>query len=261
MEIDITYCFADDSPGYWQNFFKSDGKISGSVDIDPDRDSQMLRRYHQTLWSRKLPNGETVQLLLGSKRDYLLWNDFRFGSDSIITSFRYKNNQKIISEAASVIDNYPAFMEGYIRESYTIGGMIIFPKRRNGINPTRGCNHLIKDRWDLTLECIRRYYLGENSPLYDTLIKDKNFFDLFVDFKGYVDYFFLQDCVNEAYTSVHQWLGEEFFAESPLPKTVDEYLQILNRQLDFLHKRNARIRRFVQGKNDYCCQVNSIVLE
>ena len=31
----------------------------------------------------------------------------------------------------------------------------------------------------------RKYYLNEESPLYSTLIKDKDFFDLFINFKGY----------------------------------------------------------------------------
>ena len=30
---------------------------------------------------------------------------------------------------------------------------------------------------EFKLECIRKYYLNEESPLYSTLIKDKEFFD------------------------------------------------------------------------------------
>jgi len=32
---------------------------------------------------------------------------------------------------------------------------------------------------------------------------DKEFFELFVDFKGYIDYFYLQDCVSYDYSKVH----------------------------------------------------------
>ena len=35
---------------------------------------------------------------------------------------------------------------------------------------------------------------GEPSPLYKALEKDKGFFNMFRDFKGYVDFFLLQDC-------------------------------------------------------------------
>ncbi len=43
-------------------------------------------------------------------------------------------------------------------------------------------------RFDLTLECIRRHYLDEPSPLSDTLAWYADFFGLFGDFAGYVDF-------------------------------------------------------------------------
>ncbi len=114
-------------------------------------------------------------------------------------------------------------------------------KHVGSINQAKGTSPKLRDRWDLTLECIRRYYCNEESPIGKTLARDKDFFDLFVDFKGFVDYFFLQDCVSTDYGSVHIWVGNADFAEEPLPKTVDEYLLWINRQMDFLKKRNARI--------------------
>ena len=67
---------------------------------------------------------------------------------------------------------------------------MIFSKRPMGINLARGMSQYVKDRIDLTLECTRRYYNNEDTPLYNVLLKDKEFFDLFVNFKGFVDYFF-----------------------------------------------------------------------
>ena len=60
-------------------------------------------------------------------------------------------------------------------------------------------NPYIKDRFVLTLESIHLYYSNKSSPLYDILLKNKEFFDLFVDFKGYVDFFYLQDLMYENY--------------------------------------------------------------
>ena len=37
------------------------------------------------------------------------------------------------------------------------------------INGARGFNAKIRDRFDLTLECIRRHYRNEDSPLTDVL--------------------------------------------------------------------------------------------
>ena len=167
----------------------------------------MLRIYHKLIWSKKLPNGEDFKLEFGKNGKYLAWEDFNFGSDSITASFRYANNAKFMHNVIEKLSNYKDFIIDYVHKSYTIGGAIIFPKRPLGINPSRGMNKYICDRFDLTLECIRRYYLNEESPLYNVLIKDKPFFDLFVDFKGYIDYFFLNDLVTNDYQKVKFIIG------------------------------------------------------
>ena len=41
------------------------------------------------------------------------------------------------------------------------------------INGSRSLNRNIKDRFDLTLECIRLSYKNEINPLYDTLNRYK----------------------------------------------------------------------------------------
>ncbi len=213
----------------------------GGGGSDPDINSGTLQRYHQMLWSKKLPNGEFMELKAGSGPYYLSWKDFRFASDSIIISFRHSKCRELLEAVRASMPDYKRFVEAYIHRAYTIGGAIIFPKHRNSMNQRRGCHPLIGDRWDLTLECIRRFYRGEDSPLYETIQADKAFYDLFVDFRGYVDLFYLQDCVNDDYSSVKIWLGKGDFCESPYPQTVDQYIHWMNTQLDFLAKRNARI--------------------
>ena len=94
------------------------------------------------------------------------------------------------------------------------------------------------------MECLRRYYNGQTSPLYDTIKADCKFYDLFVDFKGYVDFFFLQDAVTDDYSKVIIWCGEGSFQESGLPKTIDEYFTFIEKELDFLNKRNDRIKKY-----------------
>ena len=153
----------------------------------------------------------------------------------------------MLDEVRKAIPNYKIFIENFLRSSYTIGGSIIFPKE-DSLNRARGCNPLIKDRWDLTLECIRRYYNNEKSPLYDVLLKNKDFFDLFVGFKGYVDFFFLQDCVTPDYNTVIKWIDNDDFTENPLPKSVDDYVLWINKQLEFLKKRNNRIENSLIAK-------------
>ena len=95
------------------------------------------------------------------------------------------------------------------------------------------------------MECIRRFYNDEDSPLSDVMEQDREFYALFSDFKGYVDFFYLQDCVTEDYKQVRFWLGDGNFTDYPLPRTVDEYLAYIAAELDFLDKRNARIKAAV----------------
>lgn len=77
--------------------------------------------------------------------------------------------------------------------------------------------------------------------------RDKEFFDLFVDFKGFVDFFFLQDCVDENYEKVNLWLGESFFEKNPYPHSASEYLAWIEAEYDFLRKRNRRIEEFCRA--------------
>lgn len=170
--IDVTFDFTSDTPYYWDGFWDNE---LGYSKRDPDLNSPMLRKYHQILWSRELPCGEKMELTDGKSRYYLKWKDFYFGSDSILVSFRHSDKKALLDEVKEKVSDYNSFVEKYVRDFYTIGGMIIFPQRRFSLNCARGCHQRIRDRWDLTLECIRRYYQGEESPLYKSLLKDKAF--------------------------------------------------------------------------------------
>lgn len=245
-KINVNFDFTTDTPRFWDNYWDFMNGIGRSA-VDPDTASPMLKKYQQILWSKELPNGEVMALKAGTGAKYLTWTDFRFGSDSITSSFRYKKNRSLLEQVQSCLPDYRRYMENYVRSSYTIGGEIIFPKRHGGINQTRGCNQLISDRWDRTLECIRKFYNGEESPLYQTLLADKAFFDLFVDFKGYIDFFFLQDCVSKDYTSVEFYIGNGDFNEYPFPQSVDQYTLWIEKTLEFVQLRNERIRKEVEG--------------
>ena len=211
---------------------------------DPDFYSPTLKTYHRLLWSKPLPNGEVMDLKECKPPYYLTWKDFDFGSDSIIVEMNYSKDAEIINQVKQSIDDFDTYYNNLLHRSYTIGGMIIFPRHRNSMNQMRGMNSKIADRWDLTLECIRRYYAGEESPLSKVIETDKAFYDLFVDFRGYVDFFLLQDCVSDDYSKVDIWMGDVSFEENGLPKTVDEYLGFIQKEHEFLDKRNKRIKQY-----------------
>ena len=126
---------------------------------------------------------------------------------------------------------------------------MVFPgyqvDRKMTINQARGCHGSIRDRFDLTLECIRRHYLDEPSPLSATLARYAEFFGLFGDFAGYVDFFLLQDLVNEVTLTIKFSMPFEDFTASPLPETLDAYLVYRQHAIEFIESRNRRIAAHV----------------
>ncbi len=243
-DIDVTFDFTSDTKGFWDGFWeRNDGLGAGGA--DPDSRSKTLRMYSQLLWSKPLPNGEVMELEDGKSKYYLRWKDFYFSNDSITASFRYYRNRPFLEKVKEVVGDYHQFVESYLHKLYQIGGEVIFPSAIGGINQTRGFRSEIRDRWDLTLECIRRYYNGEDSPLKEVLDKNKPFFDLFVDFRGYVDFFFFQDCVDETYSKVNLWLKTSLFIKNPIPTEVEQYLDFIDKEIDFVEKRNKRISDYI----------------
>ena len=136
---------------------------------------------------------------------------------------------------------------------YTIGSALLFPKTappgRMTINKARGMHPRIADRFDLTLECIRRHYRGEDSPLAGTLSEHAGFFALFEDFFGYVDFWLLQDLVQDG--EVRFWLPFDDFQGRAVPQDVESYLVYSRGREDFITARNARI-------DDYARQQSSV---
>ena len=130
----------------------------------------------------------------------------------------------------------------------TIGGYIIFPSKKIDnkmtINGARGINSKIRDRFDLTLECIRRYYINKQSPLDETLKRYSYFFELFDNFKGYVDFFLLRDLVLGNCSEIKFWLPFNNFDSSPLPNSIDEYFSFSKNVTDFVLARNQRIQNY-----------------
>ena len=125
-----------------------------------------------------------------------------------------------------------------------IGGFILFPayrvNRKNTINGARGMSLKIGDRMDLTLEAIRRHYVGGESPLTDVLDRYADFFDLFVHFRSYVDFWLLNDMVDNQYR-VQFCLPFDSFRRNAAPVNVKEYLELKSTTVRFLESRTARI--------------------
>lgn len=217
---------------------------------DPDRTSPTLRKYHKILWSKPLPNGNILDLYENKKGAYLYHKselgEFFLGSDAITHS--YKNQKR----KNWIVTQIPNEVNELFNAGSTIGAYILFPNTRiNGrhtINQARGVNSLIDDRFDLTLECIRLFYLGQKSPLYDTLFRYKRFFDLFDTFIDYIQFFLLDDMIDEN-NNIKFFLPFDNFKTSPTFSNIEEYQLYKKRVINFINLRNKRIDNYIKNKN------------
>jgi hypothetical protein len=192
---------------------------------DPDARSPTLRRYHQLLWSKALPCGEVFDLRDDRPGCYLYHSsrlgDFWLGSDAITHSYKNQMKKKWLTT------QIPEQVQALFDHGSRIGGYLVFPNnqidRKNTINQARGVLRLIDDRFDLTLECIRRFYISEPSPLGETLARYAGFFYLFQSFAGYVRFFLLDDLIDEE-GKVRFYLPFDGFDSPPQFRDVEDYL-------------------------------------
>ena len=216
---------------------------------DADTYSPTMRRYHRLLWSKPLPGGARFDLEeAGRKGSYYLRHrselgEFKLSSDAITT--------RLLKQAKRVVAQIPPEQMPHHR-GYTIGSALLFPKTampgRMTINQARGRHPRIADRFDLTLECIRRHYLDEDSPLAGTLSDYADFFALFEDFDGYVDFWLLQDLVEDG--EVRFWLPFDDFKGRAVPQDVESYLTYSQGREDFITARNLRIDAYAREMTD-----------
>ncbi len=226
-EIDVNFDFRKESKGR-----------------DPDRWSPTLQEYHRIVWSKCLPNGK--QFALEKVNQNRLYHKSELGafylsSDVALYGF-IRKCEKLEFVLAQVTETELAkFRQLTIN---TFGGTILWPSIRIDnkmtINGARGFNRLISDRLDLTLECIRRYYLGDKSPLYNVLRRYSSFFDLFGSFKGYINFFYLQDFIDEN-EQIKFSIPFNGFNRPALPQTIEEYLGFKNHTTNLINNRNKRI--------------------
>lgn len=226
--LDISFDFRTDTP----------------VGKDPDSYSPTLRRYHKALWSKPLPSGKLFDLYDSYRGKYLLHQselgNFVLTSDSCIPTFtRWKRMRHIVGQFTEEEN------EAFRAIGYTIGGMMVWPGTPKlgfrTINVERGFNAKIADRLDLTLECIRRYYLGEDSPMAAVIAANSDYFSIFKDFRGFVDHFLLHDLITDDYKRIKFLMPFDSFSTPSIPKDLITYEAYKGATIEFINARNSRI--------------------
>lgn len=240
MKVDTSFAMYSDTPK---------GK-------DPDKDSSTLRRYHKYLWSKSLPSGQELHLSDKQPGCYLYFNtgsvEMALASDSIIHTYS-KWKRKSMADIIAQVNVHE--IESFYNAGSTIGGYVLFPCKTGtgqSVNQKRGMTSAISDRFDLTLECIRLWYLQGfdfENPLADVLEKNRVFFELFESFKGYIQFFLLDDLVDESYSKVKFWIPFDGFGRRPaVPVNVPEYRAYRDNAMAFVSARNSRIERICSEK-------------
>ncbi len=218
---------------------------AGGKDIDTH--SPTLKRHHQLLWVKPLPSGELFDLKPMPNR-YLVFRPdnlvYALSSDQMSNSFRTTERMKQITGQVPEHE-----LDEFQYLGSTVGGTILFPgkqiNRKRTMNQARGMSKQVEDRFDLTLECIRLQYLGLPNPLQITLGIYWTFFELFESFDQYVEFFLLQDLVQDG--QVKFYLGSGDFTKPALPQDVDQYREYMSNAKAFLTARNLRIHEWAKA--------------
>lgn len=210
---------------------------------DMDQFSPTLRRYHQMLWSRPLPGGTAFDLDAGGDPtgDYLVAPDgLVLASDSLINSMTHWSRLRPV--LASVPEDE---QEAFRVRASSVAATGLWPKRSGpsgqSINQARGQHPHVADRLDLTVECVRRHYIGEQSPLANALNGAADFFALWPDWRTWITWWLLDDLLDN--DGEIRWLlpFSEFGAEKAWPTTPVDWRSYRDCCFDFIERRAARM--------------------
>lgn len=259
--------------------------VLGYYRHDPDSRSERLRHWHAVLWSKDLPRSGRLNL----QADRTGLRDTDTGqylkSDAAVPVWeRWREVRPFLAQTQ---EHLHAHGRGSIHDLgwrlYDMGGMMLFPglpvNRAWTINQAKGCTRTrIADRLDLTLECIRLYYLllpeltdplaalpegyGRTNPLAAVLHRYRAFFELFQSFDEYVAFWLLDDLVTHhaAGPKVNFLLPRaetgpyDFTREAALPKDPMQYFEYLVAADDFVVKRNIAMAQAAHQQGHDVCQ-------
>lgn len=264
---------------------------------DPDLKSSTLYEYHNMLWNKGCLNGllkrDWCELKLSVENNDGI-QELRLGTDNFVALYMDTNDEtgelkyKVMRErnGNKILNKQKKIRKNWETEDikYTIGGSIIFPRFRGGLNPTRGFYNgkygiaRVGDRIDITLACIKSWFENHenqnknqnDNPLWDCLEKNENqtFFSLFGQgedgFINYINFFLFQDFVNtKTYGVKNLCAGQNNFKQSNcpnvigdgvlrrtnnLPETATEYENLYHNLIWAITQRTQRIKKYAKDK-------------
>lgn len=285
----------------WQNKKKNQDDFTGIYSAknglpDPDANSERVYEFHGKLWNKQCETWKIPEAHICKRSIWFKLNNetITLSSDSFVSIYwHWKRMENVISEIQQdgnklkqeieklkgrlsklgVNENlryfdensslYKKFIWYYLQYANTIGGFIVFPQIGNSIN-VRRVRSPICDRFDLTLECIRKAYCNQDfekdecNPLFGLSKEDKAFFSMFGSFKNYVDFFCLNSWVTKDYSAVYDLMSKsgngiiKEWTEEILPcdfkeekQQVAQWWTFYNNIMSRLEARNEQIRQLL----------------
>ena len=215
---------------------------------DPDIYSATLKKYHKILWNKPLPDGSLFSIFDSPNEKYLAYQteklSIKLASDSIANSYAKSQSREMIQILSDVPKEK---IDSFFLLNNTIGAFILFPSSRiDGqmtLNGARGFNPMIADRFDLTLECVRRHYANLKSPLSEVLARYSEFFTVFETFENYVDFWLLRDLITSTGSIKFFIANKEPFEGRGYPKDASEYLEYRENSMNWVNARNNTIAK------------------
>lgn len=236
------FSYADEVPGFWDEA-RSNNYKKGNTRTDCDaRSDRLYAQMMEWLNGRTLPDG-TILELTRKGRELVTADGIRLSGDNMVTRFTGRIPGITDALEQKLGEDWETFQQGIIRSGWRIGAEILFPRHPNSLNGMRGFSWQIMDRFDLTLDCIRKFYDGLPSPLTWVLESDRAWFDHFLNFRGFVDFFLLNDWIDSSYQVIDQ-LG----TGNVLPQTVKELEHWLFRMEELTDARCRRIEESVSSR-------------
>lgn len=267
---------------------------------DPDVNSDNLYEAHERTWNAQCKKFNISQISHYKCELKIKEKNIRLGSDSIMSIYWHRTSGKIkdvikevsqkikdreeysdlyeevikeyadkkeerrFNEIQKLNNEWQKFIWLYLQKANTIGGFVVFPRYKNStINTRRGnYNGVINDRFDLTLECIRRayqyndFYRKDNNPLFGISEEEKEFFRMFGSFENYIRFFCLDAWVNEDFTAVYDLMNDNkeetiptedwISTDNILPQTAKQWWTFYRNIMNRLNARNQQIKELIK---------------
>lgn len=206
---------------------------------DPADFSAKLAQYQILLYTKPLPSGGFLKLRANKFNQ--VEAELPSGESILLTSM------PLIHQACFEADNHELLsklpqsqVDIMLRTLVTSGNYMLIPAQPlNGyrLDDFRK-NPRIGNRIDLYLECVRRQYAGEPSPLDDILNPFKPWFELFLSFKQFVEFFYLGNLYDPKLKKIHFF--KTFDPDFPInldPETGSSSMLVLSHSVIFAGSR------------------------